>query len=127
MKYRDLPNEKLLNKILATSFKSPKTNLDVYNWCNSVLPAVRFVENERIKLIQKYGDKNADNGNISVPNEKIAAFMNEFNSVLDMEVEIPTFDFTAEMFDDEKCCFSIEKTLWLTPQEIGFLINIFQH
>ena len=124
MKHRDLPKEIVINKLISTSFDSPKTNLMVYNWCNKVLPLIQFVENERVKLIQKYGTIDKETDKISVKPDKMQEFFKEFNEVLDMDIEIPKLELTENSFDDDKCQYPIDKSLWLTPQEIGIILNI---
>lgn len=96
----------------------------VYNWCNKVLPLIQFVENERVKLIQKYGTIDKETDKISVKSDKMQEFFKEFNEVLDMDIEIPKLELTENSFDDDKCQYPIDKSLWLTPQEIGIILNI---
>lgn len=124
MKYRDLPKEIVINKLISTSFDSPKTNLMVYNWCNKVLPLIQFVENERVKLIQRYGELDKKTDKISVSPNKMQEFFKEFNEVLDMDIEMPKLELTENSFDDDKCQYPLDKALWLTPQEIGYIISL---
>ena len=86
MKYKQLPSEKTVQKLLATAFESPAANRDVYNWCENVLKHIRFLESERVKLVQKYG-KDDGKGNCSVPKENYKQFFDEFSSVLEMDLD----------------------------------------
>ena len=124
MKYKELPSEKIVHKLLATAFESPSANLKVYNWCNKVLGHIRFLESERVKLVQKYGKENED-GNYSVPKEKYKEFFEEFREVLEMDIEdkIPEIPVKPDWFDDEKCRYPINKDLWLSPEDIKRLFE----
>lgn len=124
MKYKDLPSEKLVQKLLATSFESPTANRDVYDWCDSLLKHIRFLENERVKLVKKYGE--GTDGNFKVSKEKLQDFMQEFEKLRDMEINerIGKCPITRDWFDDDKCSYPEEKILWITPREIGILVNI---
>ena len=114
----------MINKLISTSFDSPKTNLMVYNWCNKVLPLIQFVENERVKLIQRYGELDKKTDKMSVKPDKMQEFFKEFNEVLNMDIEMPKLELTENSFDDDKCQYPIDKALWLTPQEIGYIISL---
>lgn len=120
MKYKQLPSEKTIQKLLATAFESPAANRDVYNWCEDALKHIKFLESERIKLVQKYG-KNDGKGNFSVLQENRTKFFDDFSKVLEMDidVEIKNCPVKQSWFDDDKCSFAKDKELWFTPQEIG--------
>ena len=124
MKYKELPSEKLIQKLIATSFESPSANRKVYDWCESVLSHIRFLENERIKLVKKYGSDNGD-GNISVPKNQYRQFFSEFNKILEMDIESEIEDCPVkkEWIDDEKCSYPKEKELWISAKEIELLTN----
>lgn len=124
MKYKDLPNERLIQKLLATSFESPSANREVYEWCEEILSNVRFVESERIKLVKKYGKANS-NGNIQVSRENLAKFQEEFDALYNMDIDrkISKCPIEREWFDDERCRFAPEKELWLSPAEIGKILS----
>lgn len=120
MKYKQLPSEKTIQKLLATAFESPAANRDVYNWCEDALKHIRFLESERIKLVQKYG-KNDGKGNVSVTLENREMFFSDFKDVLEMDIdaEIKECPVKQSWFEDDKCSFSSNKDFWFTPQEIG--------
>ena len=124
MKYKQLPSEKLIQKLIATSFNSPSKNRNVYDWGNEVLHHIKFLENERIKLVQKYG-KDDGKGNLSVLKEKYNDFFKEFKEILEMELneEVPVCPISEDWFDDDCCQYSSNKEMWLTPAEIGMLID----
>ncbi len=123
MKYRDLPQKELIQKLMATSFDSPSTNKKVFDWCNAVSPMIAFRENERVKLIEKYGENRGDV--FAVKPENMADFRKEYNDVLEMETEnIPILPINEESFDDESCCYPKDKELWISPKEISILMEL---
>lgn len=125
MKYKELISKKLIEKLLATSFESPNNNLKVYEWCNEIMPHIDFLENERIKLVKRYGDEDKD-GNISVKApEKYKEFIEKFDAVLNMDIEkqIPKCPIEKDWFDNEKCNFAKDKALWISPAEIGIILK----
>lgn len=124
MKYKELPSEKLVQKLLATSFESPSANRKVYNWSESVLKHIRFLEGERIKLIKKYGEEDGKGG-FYVKNVNMDKFWKEFNEILEMKIDENVQDCPVkeDWFDDEKCSYPKEKELWITPKEIKSLIG----
>lgn len=125
MKYKDLPNERLISKLLLVSFDTPSKNRDIYMWCDEILPHIRFLENERVKLVSKYGEKTND-FEIDVPKNKYNEFFSEFIRVLDMEIDENISNCPAEWewFDDSKCQYPNDKKLWLSPHDIGILVKI---
>lgn len=120
MKYKSLPSEKLVQKLLATSFESPSANRQVYDWADSILKHIRFLENERVKLVRKYGEED-ENCNVKVKQSQMKDFMDEFSSILEMEIneKIKECPISKDWFDDEKCRYPKDKELWVTPNEIG--------
>lgn len=120
LKYKSLPSEKLVQKLLATSFESPSANRQVYDWADSILKHIRFLENERVKLVRKYGEED-ENCNIKVKQSQMKDFMDEFSSILEMEIneKIKECPIRKDWFDDEKCRYPKDKELWVTPNEIG--------
>lgn len=123
MTYRDLPSNDLVQKLMATSFDSPSTNKKVFDWCNAVLPLIQFKENERIKLIEKHGEK-TETG-MGVRPSKLNDFFKEFNAVLDMEIEyIPEIPITENSFEDEKCSYPLDKALWINAKDISVLTSV---
>lgn len=124
MKYKELPSEKLVQKLLATSFESPSANRKVYNWSESVLKHIRFLERERIKLVQKYGEKD-QKGGMTVTKDNFGRFQEEFFNLTETEIDEPVLEcpIKEDWFDDEKCSYPKEKELWITAKEIKKLIG----
>lgn len=122
MKYKDLPKYEILNKLQSVSFSKPTTNLRVYRWCDAVSKQLNFAENERAKLVKKYGSED-ESGNWNVDHENIEKFFKEWDEVIDMEIqdEIPALNVSFEDFEDENCFYPKEKEQWLSPKEIGYI------
>ena len=123
MKNKDLPSAELINKLMATSFKSPTLNKQVFLWCNQIIPQIEFVESERIKLIKLYGED--IDGNIIVPKDKEQEFINEFNQVLnaDVGVDIIKFSLTEQDFEDDVCRYAKNEQYWLSAKDINTLMK----
>ncbi len=124
MTYRDLPPQELTQKLMATSFGSPSMNKKVFDWCNAVYTLIQFRENERVKLVEKYGEK-TDDGMV-VKSNRLTEFFKEYNEVLDMaiESEIPSMPLNEDSFNDDSCCYPKDKELWISPKEIAILMGI---
>ena len=78
---------------------------------------------ERQKMLQQYCEKNEDgslvsdeNGNVKVIPEKIADFNNDFQTLLNTEVEINADKLPTDILD----------AFDLTPQQMVFLENFFE-
>lgn len=125
MKYKNLPQQKTIEKLLATSFDTPAANRDVFNWCESLLKHCRFLENERVKLVKQYGKEDEDGG-FKVTTENQSEFQNKFYEILEMEIDEKLLHnpLNKEWFNNDRCNYPVEKEMWLTPKEIGILLNI---
>jgi len=51
-------------------------------------PELQIIEKHRIKLVEKYGKKNEENGNTEVSGDSVADFSKEFNTLLEEELDI---------------------------------------
>ncbi len=125
MKYKDIPSEEIMQKLLATSFESPSHNMKIFLWADKVQKHIRFKENERVKLVQKYGEESAP-GNFTVKQENINAFSKDFMEIMEMDVpeDIPDCPVKSEWFADGKCSYANDSSLWLNPKEIGILLAV---
>lgn len=126
VKYGEIPRRETLQKLLSVSFDTPMKNLAVYKFCKAMMAHVDYVENERTKLVQKYGVQDKDNPLMYfVPKgtEEMKQFQEEFNSVLNMEIEeeVDTLPLSEMDFGDN-CSYSQEKADWLNPREIGSIL-----
>ena len=123
MKYKQLPSVTQIQKLLATAFENPEANREVYNWCEETLKHIRFLENERVKLVQKYGKEN-ENGTFSVSEENKQKFFSEFKKILEMDIDAQIKECPVKLywFDNDKCSYPKEKDLWLTPADIAKIL-----
>lgn len=120
MKYKDLPSEKLVQKILATSF-GPKKDREVADWAEQIVKHIRFLESQRIKLVQKFGESD-EKGNCSVPREKLKDFLQEFEEVKNMEINevISDCPIKRSWFSDDCCIYSKEEDYRIVPKDIMY-------
>ena len=54
---------------------------------------MKMLEENRIKLVKKYGEEDEETKQLSVPPEKTQEFYNEFNELMQIEIE------TLQLFD----------------------------
>lgn len=120
MKYKDLPSEKLVQKILATSF-GPKKDREVADWADQIVKHIKFLESQRIKLVQKFGEKDEE-GNCSVPRENLKQFLSEFEEVKEMEINevISDCPIRRSWFSDDCCIYSKEDEFRIVPKDIMY-------
>lgn len=88
------------------------------------MPLFDFIESERIKLIESYEIENED-GTASVPDELIRMVLDEFQKILDLEVEvdIPELSVSEEDFENDNISYPKEKELWISGEEIGRILK----
>lgn len=125
MKYKDLPKMETLNKLVATSFDNPSSNFKVWKWCNNLMDSVKFLENERVKLVQHYGEK-TENGDIKVSDANIRKFQMDFGNILDTEIpdsEKWKCPIDESWFERNRCNYSYDRNMWLSPLEIGIILK----
>lgn len=127
IKYGELPKKEVLQKLLSVSFDTPKKNLEVYKFCRAIEKHVNYLENERMKLIRKYG--RADECNpilykIKNNTEEMRSFLSEWNPIVEMEIDedIAPLPLVEEDFSDN-CLYSPEKEDWLNAREIGIVLR----
>jgi len=75
------------------------------------------IEQYRVKLINTYGTKNEEKGEIEVPPKKMRDFMKEMNELLGEEVEIDFKPININMFGDD---------LMLSTKDLMILEKIFE-
>lgn len=123
--YGKLPISNLCAKLLSTSFSTPQKNLMVYRYCMKVMEHSGFLQNEKEKIINKYGEF-VKGTEYVIPKANIDSFNSSIKSLLETEIEeeLPALDLTEEDFSDENCCYSKDKSLWLSPAEISTILNI---
>lgn len=122
IKYADVPKMETLQRLISVSFDSPRKNLAVYKFYVEMSKHTSYIENERMKLFQKYGE--ADNNNpclykIAPNTEAMKAFMKEWTETLNMEIEEDVKPLPITEFDiSNNCTYSPEKADWLSAKDI---------
>lgn len=124
MKYSDLPKAEVTRKLIATCFDEPTINLYIYKLYISLKDHQQFIENERMKLLEKYGISKGE-GRYIVPKENVKEYLEKFAEVLDMEVSdsIPFFNLSEDNFMTEHCNYAKEQELWLSAEDIAAILG----
>lgn len=123
MTYAQLPSMELVQKLMATSFGEPNANWEVFKWCKAVQPMIEFRENERIKLVQKYGESH--DGKVQVKSENMKLFADGFSKI--MNAEVPDFKplpLGMDNFHDGRCFYSMEERMWLNAKDLETISNL---
>jgi len=106
------PLEKLIGREIPVKVAFRLNNLvkqfDVY---------LTEIEEYRVKLINTYGKKDEEKGEIVVPPKKMKDFMKEMNELLNEEVEIDIKPINVNMFGDD---------LMLSTKDLMILEKIFE-
>lgn len=128
IKYGMLPPIALCQKIITVSFNTPQKNLAVYKFATACSKHLAYIENERIKLFQKYGtpdDKNSDVYYIPPNSKRFEDFKKSFEEICNMQIEedIPELPLTEEDFENENCEYSPNKKDWLNGAEISTILG----
>lgn len=107
----------LKNKLSATSFGKAHKDYSVYRFVNDNKLEIpfNFLENERNKLFQKYGENKGDR--IVIKEEHIADYQMDLNEILNQEItEFPILHLSSNDF--EECVYSNNKDYWLRADDI---------
>lgn len=119
--YGDIPSRDTCFKLSMVSFDSPSKNLRVYKFCEALKLCQNFFENERKKLLEKYG-KEESPGKYKVEtvpyNEGIRNLMG-----LEIEDKIPPHCLTEDDFSDDRCQYPTDKNLWINASEIRTILG----
>lgn len=126
IKYGELPKREVLQKLLSVSFNTPRKNLAVYKFCHEMVQHISYIENERFKIVQKYGEQDkADPARYFIPEgtEESKHYLKEFAQVLDMEIDedITPLPLAENDFLDN-CFYSPDKADWLNAGDIGKIL-----
>lgn len=125
MKYKDIPSVEVTSKLIQVSFSSPSKNLSMFRLFEQLKSHQSYIENERNKLIRKYGEQTKD-GNYAVSKkEALDKFFLEFNATLDAEIpdNIECPNIKEEDFSDDNCFYPIDKTMWPNAKDIATFLN----
>lgn len=120
----DIPPQPLLAKLTRISFSTPQKNMNVFKYIKSVQENLIFLQNEKIKLMQKYGDPQED-GSYLIPKPNVDKFKEEISVIFDLDIteSIYPHGLTEEDFTDEKCSYPEDKAFWLNSSDIAVLLE----
>lgn len=126
MKYKDLINSETCAKLMMVSFSTPQKNLQVYRFANSIMEHQRYFENERTKLLDKYGEIQADGTYRIKGKDQIDEYNHKIDSVLSLEIngEFIDPDLNENDFSDYLCSYPSDKRFWLSANEIAQVLSI---
>lgn len=127
MKFRDIPSMDSMYRLIQVSFSTPAKNLAMYQLYESLKKHQGYVENERVKLIHKYGEESkTEPGKFTVTNQEgIRKFGLEFGSVLEAEIpeKIEPPEISEDDFFDENCSYPYDKAMWPNAKDISTFFN----
>lgn len=127
MTYGDLLPVEITAKLIATSFDDPSINLWAYKLYKSLLDYQEFFENERNKLIVKYGNE-IENGKYQVPQCNVNEYREDLKKIISMPIDgkIPYFELTEDNFSAEHCQYSKDKEMWLSAMDINSILRFME-
>lgn len=108
------------------SFASPKKNLEVFKFIQSIEPHQKFFDTEVGKLIQKYGVEIPDNpGRFSIRGqENVDAYNKALSELSEIDMDnIYPLNLTVEDFDDNVCSYPDDKSFWLSANDIDAILK----
>ncbi len=106
MKFRELPSEDSLSRLVLYAFARDGADQSVFLFCKAVGTALEFFQSQRTKLFQRYGvASEAEPDRLEITNENKEAFYAEMRKLLDsdVKVEIPKLDIEESDFLAENC------------------------
>ncbi len=92
--YNSVP---VMNKILETPLPA-SISFQLSKLLKSLNEEMKSIEEQRIKLVEKYGTK-GENQEVIVSDEQKQKFMQEFSDLLNTEVEVTWQPLSASKFD----------------------------
>lgn len=125
MKYGDLINAETSVKLTMVSFSSAKKNLDVYKFSKSIMPMLEYFENERNKILQRYGEYDG-NGYFNISQSSVDDYKNSINELLELEItdDIYCPDLSEDDFYEDNCQYPNDKSFWLSANDIKGILTI---
>lgn len=126
MKYGAIPKLETMIRLINISFCSPDKNLAMYRIYSSLKEHQRYIENEKSKLLKRYGaEVPGQNGLYRVTGNNVAEYQAELDTILNFELndDIQYPGITAEDFSSENCSYPAEKELWPSVADIATFIE----
>lgn len=127
MTYGDLLPVQITAKLIATSFDDPSINLWAYKLYKSLLDYQEFFENERNKLIVKYGNE-IENGKYQVLQCNVDEYRENLKKIISMPIDgkIPYFELKEDNFASDRCQYSKDKDMWLNAVDINSILKFME-
>lgn len=125
MRYGDLIKGETSVKLTMVSFSSAKKNLDVYKFTKSIEPLMEYYENERSKILQRFGEYNG-NGTFNIPQSSVADFKKSMDELLELEITDNIYcpDLSENDFYDDNCQYPQDKSFWLNAYDISGILAL---
>lgn len=126
MTYGDLLNSEVCAKLMMVSFGTPQKNLQVYHFVNSTMDYRKYFENERSKLLDKYGELQEDGKYTIHGKDKIDEYNRKIDEILNMKIDGDLVDpgLSESDFSDMLCSYPNDKRFWLNASEIYQILSI---
>jgi len=93
--YNSVP---VMNKVLETSV-SASLAYHLTKLLKTLNEEMKTIEEQRIKLVEKYGEKNDKEESLVVSEENKAKFMSEFSDLLNSEIELSWEQLSVEKME----------------------------
>lgn len=126
MKFKDLIKTNICIKLSMVSFSSPKKNLEVFKFIQSIRPHQEFYDIELSKLLQKYGEPIPDKpGTFSIRGQKnVDGYNNALKELHEIDMDnIYPLNLTIDDFDDNVCTYPDDKSFWLSANDIDAILT----
>lgn len=126
MKIKDLITSNLSVKISLISFASPKKNLEVFKFIESISAHQKFRDMEIDKLAHKYGEPIPDKpGFFKFSNQESAdAYNKAKDELFDIDIDdIYPLELSINDFEDDVCSYPEDKAFWMNANDIDAILN----
>lgn len=112
-------NRESLKKLSASTFSNFKTSYQISKLIKNLDEELRFFDEENQKIIKKYGKEDPESNNYKIPEEDIEKANKEFQSLLEVEVNL---NIDKIDIDVEENSIALKE---ISPQEIITLEKFF--
>lgn len=126
MKLKDLISSALSVKISLISFASPKKNLEIFKFIESITPHQKFRDIELDKLVKKYGEPLPDKPGIFrfTSQEAIDSYNKAIGELFDIDIDnIYPLNLTPDDFSDDVCTYPDDKSFWMNANDIDTILK----
>lgn len=126
MKFKELPSVDTTLKLIQISFSEPEKNIEMYKLYVKLRDYQSFLENEKNKLLKKYGkEEKNEQGKYKIEGENVALYRNDLSAILesDMPDDIESPGFDLDDFTSEKCSYPTDKMFWPNAADISAFLS----